>query len=195
MLQPGDKKALTIIGAVVVAALVIIAGATALLVRGHEKPVPALSFQAGDHLSRVEPSFWCSAKMDECTGVVSNTGNVRVVDHPVPVGSTAMLSVPAEVSGSPWTLLAEYATPRGLLRVQWVHLPDTKYTQVLKSTPNRVLIGAEVSVISAVQVPIPGQPANAEGGDLLLRGVYSIRTLPIGFEVRNQTPLAGERGN
>lgn len=194
-MQPGDKKALTIIGAVVIAAVVIIAGATTLLVRGHEKPVPTLSFQAGDDLSRVEPSFWCSPKMDACVGVPSNNGDVRVVDHPVPIGSEAMLSVPTEVSSSPWTLLAEYATPRGLVRAQWIHLPDTKYTQVLKSTPNRVLIGVEVSVISAVQVPMPGQPANAEGGDLLLRGVYSIRTLPIDFKIKNSTPLPGERAN
>ncbi|NLG46859.1 DUF2771 family protein [Gordonia sp. (in: high G+C Gram-positive bacteria)] len=191
-MQPGDKKALAIIGSVVVAALVIIAVATTLLVRGSEKPLPTVAFQAGDHLSHVEPSFWCSVKMDECEGVGPNGEfNLRIVDHPVPVGGRAVLSVPHDIQSGPWSLVAEYATPNGIQRVSWLHMPDTKYTQVLESTPDRVLLGVEIGPLAAYQEKIPGQQV---GGDILYRGVYAIRTLPVDFRIRNDAPLPDQRG-
>ncbi|ALG83798.1 DUF2771 family protein [Gordonia phthalatica] len=198
MLQPGDKKALAIIGAVVVAALVIIAGATALLVRGHEKPLPTVALTAEDGLAQVEPSFWCSEKLTDCRNLQLNadgTPVIRTVDHPVRIGDETWVSVPEEISSSPWALLAEFATPRGLERVQWIHLPDEKSTQVLKSTPDRVLIGIEVSVVSAVQLPAPGQKEATDEGDFPFRGVFSVRTLPVGFDIPNKTPLDGTQGD
>ncbi|GAA2366318.1 MULTISPECIES: DUF2771 family protein [Gordonia] len=195
MLQPGDKKALAIIGAVVVAALVIIAGATTLLVRGHEKPLPTISFQAGDHLTRAEPSYWCSVKMDDCR-LVDRNGKfkLRTYDHPVAIGERVTLSVPKEISDGPWTLIAEYATPRGIARVMWLHLPGTTFTQILHSEPDRVLMGVEVSSISAYREKTPGQDNDSLDVDLSIRGTFSIRTLPVDFRIPNTATLPDQRG-
>lgn len=192
-MQPGDKKALGIIGAVVIAALVIIAGATALLVRGHEKPIPTVAFQAGDHLTEAEPSYWCSVNMDDCRGVdAKGRFKLRTYDHPVAVGERVTLSVPKEIAEGPWALIAEYATPRGIVRVLYPHMPSTLYTQILHSEPGRVLMGVELSSISARQEQIPGQPESTDG-DLGIRGTFSIRTLPLNFRILNTTPLDDER--
>ena len=205
MLQPGDKKALAIIGAVVVAMLVVVAGATALLVRGHEKPFPELSFQAGDSLTRVETPRWCTAKMDECRGAPLRPSAdpaqkveypSETFDHPVPIGSKATLSVPGEIAGAPWSVIAQFATPKGVQTVQWLHLPDTMHTQVFESTPDRVLIGIEVQVISAARATVPGQPqANPDEADLLIRGIFSILTMPEGFRIPDETPLGAVSGD
>ncbi|EGD54230.1 DUF2771 family protein [Gordonia neofelifaecis] len=194
-MQPADKKALTIIGAVVVAALVIIAGATALLVSGHEKPLPTVSFQAGDDLTRAEPSYWCSVQMDDCRGVdARGRFKLRTYDHPVAVGERVTLSVPKEVASGPWTLIAEYATPRGIQRVMWLHMPDTMYTQILHSEPRRVLMGVEISSISAYREKTPGMGGDTLDADFSIRGTFSIRTLPVDFRIFSTRELPDQRG-
>ncbi|MGB3696722.1 MAG: DUF2771 family protein [Gordonia sp. (in: high G+C Gram-positive bacteria)] len=193
-MQQQDKKALTIIGAAVIAALVIIVGATAALVRGHEEPLPAISFQSGDSLTRVEPSFWCSVKMNDCRLVdAQGRFTIRTYDHPVAIGERVSLSVPSEIATGPWTVIAEYATPRGILRVLSVHLPNTLYTQILHSEPDRVLIGVEVSSISGYREKTPGQQPGSLDGDFPFRGTFSIRTLPLDFQIVNRTELDSER--
>ncbi|MGB3301973.1 DUF2771 family protein [Gordonia sp. (in: high G+C Gram-positive bacteria)] len=194
MLQPGDKKALAILGAVIVAALVIIAGATTLLVRGHEKPLPTVAFQAGDDLTQASTPLWCSATMTDCKFARAN-GDVSpiVADHAVAIGDQAVISVPKEVADGPWALIAEYATKQGIQRVQYLHMPNEMFTQVLRSEPDRVLLGIEVSAISAVMEQVPGQPESTDG-DLAIRGVFAVRTLPVGFQIPNMTELPGVKG-
>ena len=195
MLQPGDKKALTILGAVVVAALVVLAGTTALLLRGHEKPVPTVSLQAGDDLVRMESGFWCSAKMTDCTPADPRQVEVKtnIYRVPAPIGKKVMITVPGEIAAGPWTTVAEFATPVGLQRVLWLHAPDSLYTQVIESTPDRVLTAVEVSAFSGVQIDSPQGVESAEGS-ILMRGTFSANTKPDGFEIENTTQLPDVRG-
>ncbi|WP_035720240.1 DUF2771 family protein [Gordonia shandongensis] len=191
MLQPGDKKALGVLGAVVAASLAIIVGATAFLVTGAEKPLPKVSVQAGDHLTRVEPGFWCSVTMDSCHGR-DDQGKIklRIYQHPVAVGEQVSVSVPIEVSDGPWFLTAEFATPRGVQREVWYHSPDTAFTQLLDSEPDRVLLGIDISPISAVY--IEATPTSPDG-DFLPRGNFAVNTSPDGYKVTNTTPLPDVR--
>ncbi|WP_143965301.1 DUF2771 family protein [Gordonia zhaorongruii] len=195
MLQPGDKKALTILTAVVVAALVIIVGATALVVRGHEESLPTISVQADDTLTQVEPGYWCEVDMTDCEPV--DPRSVRQVPEnlatsPAPIGSTVLVTVPQDVAAGPWTSVAQYATPQGVVRVFDVHRPDELYTMELRSEPNRVLLGIEFSSLSTVLQDAP-QGFDSPDWSVLARGVFAVNTVPDGFEVRNPNLLPDER--
>lgn len=195
-LQPSDKKALLSITGVAAVVVVVIAVATTFLVRGHDAPPPALSLATGEKLVRAEPTFWCDAKMTDCEPFDPRKldGEVpfKVASAPVAVGDTLILSVPGEVAEGPWVLVAEYATPKGLVRQQWIHRSGTMYTQKLPSTPDRVLLGIEVTPLSAVVLNAPGGLESGDG-EILGRGIYSARTAPPGFQPKNTAELPAER--
>lgn len=195
-IQPSDKKALTALAAAALAMLAVIAIATTLLVRGHTDESPTISAASGDQIERVAPSYWCDAKMEKCTPRFLSLEEISQVPPArlaVPVGGKLSVSVPSEISSHPWTMLAEYATPAGIAQTLWIHQSGTAFTQVLESTPDRVLLTVELAPFSAVVKDAPGGVESGEG-DILFRAHYGIDTSPEGFTVLNPTPLPAERG-
>ncbi|WP_298446294.1 DUF2771 family protein [Gordonia sp. (in: high G+C Gram-positive bacteria)] len=196
-LQPSDKKALTILAAAVAAAVVVIAVATTLLVVNTAKPEPKVSLAAGKSYTRLAPTFWCDVKLTECTPRLMSDEEIAAlpVDRlPVAIGDALTVSVPSEVSDGPWILIASYATPRGVTQQDWLHLPDTTYTQTLPSTRDRVLLGIEIQPLSA-RVTGTGNDdieaaINAGRGDIAARGHFAVSTVPDGFTVpaSDETP-------
>lgn len=194
-LQPRDTKPLIALAAAAVMLAVIVV-ATTLLVRGHTETSPQISAASGSRLERVSPSYWCDPKMEKCTPRFLSMEEIRQIPPArlaVPIGGALSVSVPTEISAHPWALLAEYATPAGIAQVIWIHQSGTAFTQILKSTPNRVLLTVELSPFSAVLKDAP-EGVESDQGDILFRAHYAIDTTPDGFTVADETPLPAERG-
>lgn len=195
-LQPADKKHLAALTAVVVVAVAIIAVATTLLVRGQPEADPQVSVASGRSLEQVEPTFWCDLEMTECRPralSVEEIATLPVTQFPVPTGGSLTLSVPSEIAAAPWMLVAAYGTPEGVQPVTWIHQSGTTYTQVLDSTPERVLLGVEIKPFSTVVEDAPDGIESGQG-DILFRGHYAVSTAPDGFTVANETELPAVRG-
>lgn len=200
-LQPNDKKALGIAAAVIAAMVVVIAVATTLLVRGTDKPLPEVSLQTGRDYERLAPTFWCDVKLAKCTPRALSQEEIAlapVARFPVAVGDRLTLSVPSSIATGPWTLIAAYATPKGIEQVNWIHMPGSTFTQILQSRPGAVLLGLQIESLSAV-VSDPG-PGGAEAGiesgqgDILVRGHYAVDTVPAGFTPSSTVELPPRRG-
>ncbi|MFC0314445.1 DUF2771 family protein [Gordonia phosphorivorans] len=195
-LQPADKKALTILAAVGLVMVAVIAIATTLLVRAHDESDPKISVSTGKTYLQVAPSYWCSLQMTDCRpAALSNEqiGALPVTALPVPLDRSLVLSVPAEIATKPWTLTALYATGAGIQPVTWVKTSGTSYTEVLESTPRRVLLGIEVKAFSAVVEDAPDGIESGQGS-IPFRGHYAVDTAPEGFVITNQTVLPEVRG-
>lgn len=195
-LQPADKKHLAVLTAMVVVAVAIVAVATTLLVRGTPESDPQVSVATGRSLERVEPTFWCDLDMTQCHPralSIEEIAALPVTQFPVPAGGSLSLSVPSEIATAPWMLVAAYATPEGVQPVTWIHRSGTTYTQVLESTPDRVLLGVEIKPFSTVLEDAPDGLESGQG-DILFRGHYAISTAPDGFTVGNETELPAVRG-
>ena len=196
-LQPQEKKTLAILAAGAVAMLAVIAVATTLLVRGHHEELPRISLTADRHNVRAEPVFWCDVKLTDCKPFDPRPLPeipIDPVDFPVTAGKTLTLSVPQEVAEGPWALVAQYSTPRGLQATQWIHHSESTFTQVLKTSPDRVLMGVEITPLSAVLEDATPESFEAGQGSLLPRAMYSIKTAPTGYTVPNETELPAQRG-
>lgn len=183
-LYPGDKKALGILGAVVLLAVVIIAGATTALTwgrdTGHE---PTFSVEAGGHWERIAPQAWCSEQFTDChpdgyRPLESDEVPGQAARFAVPIGDSLRLIPPAELSYSeiPWDLMAVYATPAGLQEERIRYWSDARVI-TLDSTADRALIGVTIYAYGAI--------VNPEGTDvgLLKRGQFAIDTLPDDFTI------------
>ncbi|GAC58774.1 hypothetical protein GOHSU_50_00020 [Gordonia hirsuta DSM 44140 = NBRC 16056] len=196
-LQPADKKALTWLAVAVAAAVAIVAVATTLLVRGHTAEPPRISVGADRQLERIAPTFWCDLEMQDCRPRAMSSEELAQLptqSFPVPIGSSLSLSVPTEIAESPWMLTALYAGPDGVQEVTWFHRSKTTYTQLLPSTPDRVLQIVMVRPFSRVLIDAPDGPESGQG-DILFRGQYTIETAPIGFSVPNATELPAINAN
>ncbi len=191
-----DSKILIVLTAAAVAMLAVVVVATTLLVRGHTESSPKITVASGTQLERIAPSYWCDAKLEECHPRLMSLEELRQVPPArlaVPIGDTLSISVPSEISAHPWAMLAEYATPAGIAQVIWIHQSGTMFTQVLESTPDRVLLTVELSPFSAVLKDAP-EGVESDQGDILFRAHYAVDTTPVGFTVTNETPLPAERG-
>ncbi|MFT3716009.1 MAG: DUF2771 family protein [Gordonia sp. (in: high G+C Gram-positive bacteria)] len=197
-LQPQDRKALAVLAATAVAVVALIAGLTTVLVKTvHHDDLPQVSVAADGHGLRADPVFWCDLKLTECKPFDPRPLPeipITPVGFPVATGSTLTLSVPEEVSAGPWSLVAQYSTPKGLQAVQWIHHSGTTFTQLLPSTPDRVLMGVEITPLSAVLEDTTPEGFESGQGSLLPRAMYSIKTAPGGYTVPNETELPGIRG-
>lgn len=193
MLQPGDKKVLAkLIAAAAVVVVAIAALTTVLVVTGDDADhPPTVSVQAGDELVRAEPNYWCEIDMTGCTPVDPRQVDelpVAVQRAPAPVGSTVLVSVPHEIAAGPWMAIAQYSTPRGTYRVFDVQRSESTYTKKFVSEPGAVLLGIEVWSVSTVLQDAP-QGIESEDGSILMRGSYTIDTVPDGFTIPNATAL------
>ncbi|MFW0795944.1 DUF2771 family protein [Gordonia sp. CPCC 205515] len=180
-LNSGEKKTLAIIAAIVVAFVVVVGATVAVLTKdtwsgdGHDDE-GYLQLAIGDDLVRVEPAKWCDVLVRECD---PPGAELRPSPHePIPAGESALMSVSQEIAESPWVLYLMYADRNGKIinpePEGIAQRSDSTYTQVLRSTPDRVLINVEVQPLSAV----------TEGDDYVARGILSVNTTPEGFTVR-----------
>ncbi|GAA4738444.1 DUF2771 domain-containing protein [Gordonia alkaliphila] len=195
-LQPADKKALTILAAVGAVMVIVIAVATALLVRAMPETDPKISVAAGTEYQQVSPSYWCTLQMDACRPAylsLEQLAALPVTVFPVPIDESLVLSVPSEIATKPWTLTALYATSRGIQPVTWIKTTGDAYTEILPSTQHRVLLGIEVKPFSAVVEDAPDGLESGQG-TIPFRGHYAVDTRPKGFSVTNETVLGEIRG-
>lgn len=197
MLHPGDKKVLTRLAAAVAAVVVAIAAVTTILmVTGDDADeLPTVSVQAGDDLVHAEPSYWCEVDMTDCRPVDPRqveTLPVNVVRAPAPIGSSVLVSVPEEIADGPWMSTAQYATPRGVYRVVGIEPSASTFTKKFTSRPGAVLLGIEVWSVSTVLQNSPNGIASLDGS-ILMRGTYTIDTVPDGFEIPNPAELPDRR--
>lgn len=197
MLHSGDKKVLAKLAAVVAVVVVAIAAVTTVLVTTADDTdsAPTVSVQAGEDLVRAEPSYWCAVDMTDCHPTDPRrvqTLPVNVVRAPAPIGSSVLVSVPQEVAEGPWMAITQYATPRGVYRVIDVEPSESTYTKKFQSRPDAVLLGVEVWSVSTVLQNAPDGIESLDGS-ILMRGTYTIDTVPDDFRVPNSTELPDRR--
>ncbi|GAC68325.1 DUF2771 family protein [Gordonia soli] len=176
-LSSGEKKALAIGTAVLVAFVAVVATSVALLSRGgdHDER-PYLHLAIGDRLVQVKPAIWCDLFLRSCEP--SQQSLVSIPHVPVPVGESVMLSVSQGISESPWRLVAEYLTPRGSVEDIHQMRSNSTVTTVLPSRPDYILVNVEVTVVSAV--PTQDQQSYES------RGLLAVNTIPEGLKVPDE---------
>ncbi|GAB17706.1 hypothetical protein GOEFS_037_00090 [Gordonia effusa NBRC 100432] len=164
-----EKKTLAILAAIALLFGAIVVGGAASLAHNTESDHrPYMQIAVGDELTRVYPIVWCDVLMRECDPPLRSK-STRTKSHvPVNVGQTALVSVSAEIADSPWALIAEYYTPRGITRDEPVYRSGTQYTVALHSTLDRTLINVEIQAPSAV---------NTDQG-FVVRGFLAADTTP-----------------
>ncbi|MCF8568872.1 DUF2771 domain-containing protein [Gordonia sp. HY002] len=197
MLHSGDKKVLAKLAAAVAVVVVAIAVVTTVLMATADdsETLPTVSVQAGDELVRAEPSYWCALDMTDCRPTDPRqveTLPVNVVRAPAPIGSTVLVSVPHEVAEGPWMAIAQYATPRGVYRAIDVEPSERTYTKKFPTRPDAVLLGVEVWSVSTVLQNAPDGIESLDGS-ILMRGTYTIDTVPDHFQIPNSTELPDRR--
>ncbi|MDL9948849.1 DUF2771 family protein [Gordonia sp. ABSL11-1] len=173
-LNSGEKKALTVIAAVVVAFVVVVGGTVVFLTKdswsedstSHDDMY--LQLAVGDRLIRVDPTRMCDVFLKNCEP--EQLTDMRIQRVPVPVGETVMLSVSQGIAEWPWNLVVQYLTPNGPDGTSVPMRSNSTYTTVLQSTPDRVLINVEVQVPSAV--------ADAGTDNVIARGFLAANTTP-----------------
>nr|WP_246372131.1 DUF2771 family protein [Gordonia humi] len=196
-MHPGDKKPLTILAAAVAVVVVAIAALTTVLVLTDDDgdAMPTVSVQAGDSLERVAPGYWCSVDLTDCDPVDPRSVQQlpqNIVHIAAPIGDPVRVTVPPEVADGPWWSVAQYATPRGVQRVVEFSPSDTLYTKKFLSEPDAVLLGIEIWSPSTVFQDAP-QGVESVDGEILMRGTFTIDTVPDGFTVGNTTELPDVR--
>ncbi|MBD0863913.1 DUF2771 family protein [Gordonia sp. zg691] len=166
MISSGEKKALAIIAAVIVAFVAVVGTSVFLLTRDatHDDQ-PYIHIAVGKELRTVEALWWCDLMLTECDPEITRPRATAEV--PVEVGTTAMFTVSSEIADGPWNLAAVYLTPKGLIEDEQPQEAGKSYTLTLKSTPDRVLLGVTVLSASARLTP---------ADEILPRGEFAIQT-------------------
>ena len=192
MLHSEDKKALTRVGAAVVVVIVAIAALTAVLVAtSDDDPLPTVSVLTDDGLVRAEPGYWCEVDLTDCRPADPRQVEqlpIKVTRAPAPIESTVSVSVPSEVADGLGWAIAQYATPRGVQRVTSLERPGETFTTKFHSRAEAVLLGIEVWSASTVLQDAP-QGLDSPDFSVLMRGIFTIDTVPDGFQVTNPTEL------
>lgn len=173
MVNPGEKKAIAIIAAVAVAFVVVVAAGVGILVAGNtgeHKDDAYIQLAVGGDLHTVQPARWCDVFVRECTPPRDQPQRTtpRV---PIPLNSTALLSVSETVAKAPWNLTTLYWTPQGLVEDESPQASNTTYTVALRSRPDRVLLGVTITAASAVAT-------NPDGSTDIARGIIAADTAP-----------------
>ena len=178
-LNPGEKKALAIIAAVVVAFVVVVGGTVAFLTKDSWSDDPTshddmyLQMAVGDRLVRVEPTRMCDVFLKNCAP--DKLTDMTIERVPVPVGESVMLSVSQGIAEWPWNLVVQFLTPNGPDGTSVPMRSNSTYTTVLQSTPERILINVEVQVPSAI--------SDAGTDNVIARGFLAANTTPENLQV------------
>ncbi|MEO9327070.1 DUF2771 family protein [Gordonia aurantiaca] len=174
MISSGEKKALSIIAAVVVVFVVVVGTSVFFLTRDSDKEhEPYLHIAVGSDLYTVEPARWCDLFLERCSPEAGKPQRPtpRV---PVPVGETILLTVSGEIAESPWRLQTVYWVPGlGIDEDEDKFTAGATYSVPLRSTAERILIGVTVVPPSGVFI---GE--NVAYG----RGVLTADTSPVDFQ-------------
>lgn len=179
-LNSSEKKTLTIIAAVAVVFVVIVGVTVAVLTHGshEEKDRPYLQLAIGDRLTRVDPAQMCDVFLKNCEP--ARVADVHVPKIPVPVGDAVVLSVSNSIAEFPWKLVTQYWTPGGPVEDTEQYGSGTTYSEVLHSSPDRILINIEVQLPSVV--PVSGVP-DEDSADTYARGYLAADTTPEGLKL------------
>lgn len=133
--------------------------AAALLMAGcGSAPAPDVTFAAGVDNVVAKPTQYCDVKLTDC-----NADPTAPVELAVPVGTPLQVSVPEEISSTPWQVVFSYrdgtgAQTDGRSPVFAVNTQKT-YSLVLPDPTDR-LLGAQVQQYG------PPPQANPETGEL-----------------------------
>ena len=174
-LRSGEKKALAIITAVAVLFVAVVGTAVFLLVRDAPREhQPYLHVATDDGLHQIDTVRWCDLFLRGCDPPLDRPQ--RDTPHvPVPIGTTAVLSVSTSIGEGPWTLIALYSTPRGPYEDEKTYASGSRYTVILRSRPDSVLLGITVNLPSAI--------INQDGTLGPARGVLAVDTKPADYMV------------
>lgn len=170
-LSSGEKKFVAIFTIVAVLFVAVVATSVAVLTAGHERDdVPYVQVASGSDLVRVEPLIYCSIDMKTCDGSPMN----KPTRVPVDVGDALVVSLSADLSVGPWTLIIQYLTADGFTDGgEVVYRSGSKHTITVPSTKDKILAAIEIKQPSQVEVD----------GGFAPRGIWGIDTLPDGVEV------------
>lgn len=172
MFNSGEKKTIAIVALVAMAVVAVVGSAVGVLVAtgSSHKDDAYIQLAVGDELHTVAPARWCDVFVRQCTPGINQPQNPtpRV---PVPVNSTVLLSVSESIAESPWNLTTLYSTPRGLVEEESPQFSNTTYTVILRSRPDRVLLGVTITAAAALDT-------NAAGTTNIARGLITADTAP-----------------
>lgn len=170
-LSPGEKKFVAIVTIVAVLFVAVVATSVAVLTAGHkDDDAPYVQVASGSDLVRVEPLMYCTINLSECDGTPMN----KPTRVPVDVDDTLVVSLSADLSVGPWTLIIQYLTKDGYVDGgEVVYRSGSKHTITVPSTKDKILAAIEIKQPSQVEV----------AGGYAPRGIWGIDTLPDGVEV------------
>ncbi|MFC4002141.1 DUF2771 family protein [Prauserella oleivorans] len=158
------------VGALLAGAAVTVAGCSA-------PPDPAITFYADGETAHAEPLIYCDALLRECD---EGAEPVRLKVRP---GRPVQVSLPADVSETPWALNVQYRTPDGRqpLRQQvFTNGKQHAYTVTPPSPDHQVLVVEIQQLGAAYAADERGNPIVDENGQpqLVVRGVWSLQVDP-----------------
>ncbi len=170
-LSSGEKKFVAIFTIVAVLFVAVVATSVALLTAGHQDDDPPyVQVASGTDFVRVEPLVYCTIDMSTCEGSPLD----KPTRVPVDIGDTLVVSLSADLSVGPWTLIIQYLTKDGYADGgEMVYRSGSKHTIMVPSTKDKILAAIEIKQPSQVEVD----------GGFAPRGIWGIDTLPDGVEV------------
>ncbi|GED96908.1 DUF2771 family protein [Gordonia crocea] len=174
-LSASEKKTLAILAVSALLYAAVIVGAAAFWgSRTHVDERPQAILSVGADSATIHPTVLCDYEMNNCDGDFRKIDATRYSHFPVPVGATLRVRLSEDVSGDPWSIVAQYLTPKGSELVLQTLTGGAGTTPLyLPSTRERVLINVEISL-----------PAKLLAGDtdeeLVRRGFFAIDTTPTG---------------
>lgn len=175
-LTSSEKKTIALIGAAVLLYGALIVGAAALWASRttvDERPFAELS-TSGKQFARAYPTVLCDYEKKHCDGDFLRVDPNRVTRFPVPIGQTLSIRLSDEVSGDPWSIIAQYVTPNGSQLLLKNFAPKTG-TQILRlaSTRTHVLINVQINLPAKLLV-------RDSDYELATRGLIAVNTIPEG---------------
>lgn len=159
--------------------VVALLAAGAVTLAGCSAPsVPQLTFYADGESTTAEPLSYCDAMLTSCeTGGKAATLRVRA-------GKPVQVSLPSEVSETPWALNVQFLGADGKPRPvrQQVFTDGTQHAYTVEpDSPGDQLLVVEVQQLGAAYAADKqGNPIVDENGQpqLVVRGVWSLRIDP-----------------
>lgn len=142
-----------------------------VLLTGCTAPEPEVTFYADRTASRVGPTQYCDAEINNCAAHPTAAAVLRV-----PPGKALQISVPSEVAGAPWQLAFRYRDQTGREQDERtkVFSPAEKQLSYVLRLPNPAdqLETAEVQEFGVgLLAPQSGDPSSG-GFDFVIRGTW-----------------------
>jgi uncharacterized protein DUF2771 len=158
--------------------LLLAGGALALTGCSTSVGPPQVTFYGDGHTVNANPVVDCDALVRKCDKYPDAGVSLKVR-----AGKPVQISVPSDISGTPWLVNVQYADPQGNLRVkQQFFSPDSRlaYTATVDNPADRLVVVEVQQLGAAYAADQAGNPIVDENGNpqLVARAFWSLQIRP-----------------